>query len=183
VIRQLDLTQVRQATWRQGLGETDAYPPAGTPVFICPPISGWTLVVVGLNLDSDSAAFRTMLCALSKVFDDAQYFASYRVVDARVWQKARRGRMERAFSITDGAVTQNDGPTTREELALGFSDVSGLSPDALTNTNADNLQNRWLFGSEDDPLLVSGKWSVNPGEIGGSVTAPAFTGYLAQIRL
>jgi hypothetical protein len=37
VIRQLDLTQVRQATWQQGLAETRAYPPAGTPVFICPP--------------------------------------------------------------------------------------------------------------------------------------------------
>jgi hypothetical protein len=90
--------------------------------------------------------------------------------------------MERAFSIAGGTVTQNDGPTTREELALGFSDVPGLSPDALTDTAADDLQNRWLFGSADDPLLVSGKWSINPGEIGASVTPPAFTGYLAQIR-
>lgn len=180
---QLRLTEVKRSTWRDGLLVTSANPAKGTPVFVCPPFSGWSLVVVGFNLDSDSDSFRTMLCEMSDRFVEAQYFLSYRVSDVYVWQKASHGVLERAFSIAGGTVTQNHGATTSEELALGFPDISRLSPNDLNELEENNMFDRWLYGTEEDPLLVASIWSVNPSEIGTSVQAPSVTGYLAQLRL
>ncbi|MBB3384631.1 MULTISPECIES: hypothetical protein [unclassified Rhizobium] len=181
VIDQLGLTQVQAATWRRGLEETRAYPPKGVPVFVCPSINGWTLVVTGLNVDGDSEALRKTLCDLSNRFGDAQYFASYRVVNAQVWQRARHGAMERAFSVADGTVTLNFGAITRDEMDLGLPDISALTPEYLTKAS-NPLYDGWIFGSEDNPLLLAEKWSINPLKIGTDFATTPSTGYLAQMR-
>ncbi|MBB6485688.1 hypothetical protein [Rhizobium lusitanum] len=181
VIGQLELTQVQAATWRRGLEETHVYPPNGVPVFVCPPINGWTLIVTGLNVDGDSKALRKTLCDLSKRFGDAQYFASYRVVNAQVWQRARHGAMERAFSVADGTVTLNFGATTRDEMDLGLPEISALTPEYLTKAS-DPLYDRWILGSEDNPSLLAEKWSINPLKIGTDFATTPSMGHLAQMR-
>lgn len=181
VIDQLGLTQVQVATWRRGFEEIYTYPAKGTPVFVCPPINSWTLVITGLNLDGDSEAFRKTLCNLSRRFGDAQYFVSYRVVSAQGWQRARNGAMERAFSVADGTVTLNFGATTRDELDLGLPDISTLTPEYLSKASEPSY-NRWIFGSEDNPSLLAEKWSINPLKIGTDFATTPSMGHLGQMR-
>lgn len=182
VIRHLGLSKVRPAAWRDLYTLTRKRGSDGQSVFVCPPMNGWTLVVTGLETNADLPEFMALLTDLSRSFGEAQYFLSYRVVDSRIWLRATDGVFKRGFASASGTVCQNFGKVTPEELDLGFLDITGQSIDDLNTTLGDDPENRWCYGDESDPLLVAGKWSINPEEIGTSFGLEPSSGLAGLMR-
>lgn len=167
----IQLVDCNAANWEKGVQTALEGSGQRFPVYIAPPLAGWTLVLVGLNLVADNAQSRqqieTLMCELSGAFGECQYFGSYRVVDYAAWFKAVDGEMVRGFSFADGEYHTNLGKTTKAELDIGLGDISDLSIQELNSLapfpDDPNGVTRWP--NEDDPLLIAEKWSINPLKI------------------
>lgn len=164
------LHERKDANWASGFRFSDdidgQFGSKGKPVFIAPPVNGWTLVLGGLNFGADSSdaieELRTRLKLLSKQFGEAQYFGSYRVVDYVAWYKASAGEVTRGFSYADGTVFENDGITSKAEISIGYFDMSGMNEETFwERVFAEEEKDRYFF-DEEDPMKIGGKWSINP---------------------
>jgi hypothetical protein len=208
LVRQtLNLANPRPANWKTGIEAGYASPERGDShswVFVSPPVGGWVFVV-GSDLpladlrDSRNPPqgaridrrFEQIFGALSQVFPEVQFFASYRVVGLDGWVRARRGRVERNFLIADGEVYANVGAQTAEERQLKFLDLSGLSTARATqaifaNAQQRNAQEEHLIATgmdrqevrlqlrqvqrdpipnEEDTMALAGAWSINPNSL------------------
>ncbi|WP_457648870.1 hypothetical protein [Profundibacter sp.] len=167
----MQLVDCTAANWEKGVQTAIEGSGQRFPVYIAPPLAGWTLVPVGLNLVADNAQstqqIETLVCKLSGAFGECQYFGSYRVVDYAAWFKAVDGEMVRGFSFADGEYHANFGKTTKAELDIGLGDISGLSIQELNSLapfpDDPNGVTRWP--NDDDPLLIAEKWSINPMKV------------------
>ena len=134
------------------------------PVFISPPVNGWTLVLGGLSFSADSqeriGGIRRRLCELSNRFGEAQYFGSYRVVGYVAWYKASNGEVERGLSLADGTVFANEGATSQAELDIGCFDMSGMDEGEVLDRIFEE-EDFSLF-DEESPMKIAEIWSVNP---------------------
>jgi hypothetical protein len=107
VAPELQLVNLKSCEWEEGLEEAN-----DKGIFICPAVSGWTLIV-GLRLpDASSENTLPLIVRLSEVHQEAQYFGNHRVVDYYAWAKAERGRLVRAYAfVGDQGATPWDGRT------------------------------------------------------------------------
>ncbi len=167
----MQLVDCTAANWEKGVQTALEGSGQKFPVYVTPPVAGWTLVLLGLNLVADNAQttqqIETLLCKLSDAFGECQYFGSYRVVDYTAWFKAIDGEIVRGFSFADGEYHANSGKTTQTELDIGLGDISGLSIQELNSLGPipddPNGVTRWP--NDNDPLLIAEKWSINPLKI------------------
>lgn len=136
-------------------------------VFISPAIRGWTLIMSSDFLDlagESSAPFLDVLRRVSAELDtEAQFFATYRVSDAYLWARARRGDIVRAFFNYQGEQMTDIGAPTTEEIRLGYRFFDGNSADA-------SMARYWerkdlTFVDEDHVLQIAGLWSIDPRDL------------------
>lgn len=145
----LCLVNWRRASWDEGLKlaeDTNA-------LFVSPSIGGWTLIVGNSLPCAPSNEVLDLLADFSRVFGEAQYFATSRVTEHHAWARAVAGRLRRAYAFSgeQGSVLWDRGEETPEEktLELTFDDKTILSH------------------SPDDSSVfrISGLWSIDPTQI------------------
>ena len=190
VFEALGLTQKATANWASGIRfsyDRDLVGNVG-PVFVAPPVKGWTLVLTGLELAADGAKnkqeLEILLRHLSKLFGECQYFGSYRVVDYVSWYRAINGEITRGFSMADGILFANEGQTTQVELNAGNFDMTGMTEEEIWNVllKAEEESQTYFF-REDDPMKVAEDWSLNPlsiDNVQGLSPATGLAGLLAR---
>jgi hypothetical protein len=141
----------------------------GVGVFVTPPLGRWTLCV-GIPLFELKKGFSAALSARLGG-REVQYFATHRVSEGHVLERAIAGEMTRYFYYCggDGEEAQ-EGEPTPEERAHGFK----INP---PDGQSDDDEDYW-FADEDFILAVAGAWSVDPSLIGTDIVAPGpgFTG-------
>jgi hypothetical protein len=115
-----------------------------------------------------------------------QLFGTYRVVGFDAWARAKEGRIERVFAISDVEVTANEGAQTSEEAELGFLDLGRRGPREATEylyQRANEIRAQQGEGrrqkeldaygrpcrfhddpvpSEDHTVAIAGMWSMDP---------------------
>jgi hypothetical protein len=200
VLDALDFGEATPANWASGLEAAYGRSHKDDPwVFISPPVNGWVLVVSfslpypTIETHHDiGKRFDVLFSRLMKRFDDVQFFGSYRVVGFVAWARALNAKPVRAFAFAD-EVMANFGAQTAEEAALGFADLSDLTPsDALDeifriaeeqNAQQDELvasglsrrealarvrQNGRAIPDETDVIELAALWSIDPTQIANS---------------
>jgi hypothetical protein len=165
---ELQLVNLRSCEWEEGLRET-----SDKGIFICPPVSGWTLIV-GLSLpDASNENTLPLIVRLSDAHHSAQYFGNHRVVEYYAWAKAERGRLVRAYAFLgdQGATPWDRGELTLEEHELGltFDDALPANHGDPHETALEMLQrmkhNPPKFPKEHDVFALARKWSIDPTQI------------------
>ena len=164
---ELQLETLRKCDWKKGLRramEEDE-------VFICPPVSGWT-IITGISLpDPSRKDTLPLLAGLSAKYDAAQFFGNHRVTNYRAWAKAERGQLIRAFAYMDGGAAWDIGELTPEEVELGliFPDLKEENYPTVDLDDSDEdlaWPDRKLKLPEDYHVFeIARKWSVDPTQI------------------
>lgn len=180
----LKLSEEKAANWGTGVqfSYNRDFKENITPVFVAPPVDGWTLVLTGLGLTSDTeentAYLERLLRELSHQFGECHYFGSYRVVGYVAWYKAINGMIIRGFSFADGSLFANSGAVTSAELDAGLFDITGMTEEALweaVQSAEDEGKANFLF-DEETPMKIATGWSVNPLSFGVSEASEPATG-------
>ena len=218
VVQALGLQKVQPANWASGIAK--AY--EGTDlvsgesfVFVSPPVQGWVLVV-GATLpypdmrergrnESIDAQYHAMVADLLECSNEVQFFGTNRLVGFEAWALMKRGQPARVFAYADGSVYANLGPQSAAESALGFPDLTGLSPEVATDklfslaeppeisTNSASSLSTSLTAvaavphrkhgplpAESDATTIAGYWSIDPTHIDELALTPS-TGLLAVL--
>jgi hypothetical protein len=159
------------------------------PVFVAPPVDGWTLVLTQLGLTSESdentAELERLLRQLSHEFGECQYFGSYRVVGYVAWYKAIDGVVMRGFSFADGSLFANSGPMSSAEFDAGLFDLTGMTENAIWQAidSVEDKDRANVLFDEETPMKVARGWSLNPLSLGvseGNDTATGLAGFLIK---
>ncbi|MFG6455632.1 hypothetical protein [Roseateles sp. BYS96W] len=146
-------------------------------VFITSAIDGWTLAMSRSFfdlVDDRPPQFLDMLRRVSSELGaEAQFFLTYRVVDAHAWARACRGKIERAYGHLQGDDILNLGAMTAEETVLGhrFFDPACAEAQHDAYWQRDDLR----FPDEGDVMEVAARWSIDP-----SVREDMSNGWLAD---
>ncbi len=157
----LKLRSVTPANWATGIKAAYA-----DKIFVSPPLGQWVLAI-GVTLPDAGDAHHIdeitpLLLALSKMFEEVQYFGSHRVIEYYGWAKARQGKILRAYAYLGEAGTTlwNRGNKTPAEVELGFNFFDEASPAAEDVNYWQRTDLR--FPDEEDVLAIAQKWSVDP---------------------
>jgi hypothetical protein len=138
------------------------------PLFLTPPLDGWTLVVLAPSLAEAPFDF----AALSRELGEVQKFGSHRVVESHEWQRWVDGSPVRRYWWVgeSGEIRLDDGePAAAEGSLARKGDLDG-EWDALD------------FPEEDTVLAVAAEWSIDPTTLDGHLDLPpeGLLGYVRQ---
>ncbi len=158
----LELENVRPANWNSGIRE--AY---GSKVFITPQIGDWTLIVgyglmVGAAVtESDESNWhKNQINKLSKVFGEAQFFATHRVTEYHTWGKSIDGEIKRYYSYL-GEKGENE---LIEGIPTPIEDKFNLINTFSEEANDEKYWEREdiVIPDEDLVMKIASGWSVDP---------------------
>lgn len=161
LVKTLGLQNLSQANWHSGI--ECAYGDSNY-VYITPPIGKWKLIVgTSLNFgDSDEGIEEVtqILNKLSKVFGEAQFFGTHRVVEFHCWAKSVDGELKRYYSYLG----------ERGENLKVYGEISEIENSInLINTFSERAKDEFylddeslVFPSEELVMKIAGDWSVNP---------------------
>ncbi|WP_419875014.1 hypothetical protein [Candidatus Pristimantibacillus sp. PTI5] len=149
VAKHLNLMNMQPANWSTGI--EGAYE---GKFFVSPPVNGWTLVVNSLMPDITDTTEQNplkVIAELSRVYGEACYFGTHRVVEYHAWAKALNGEISRAYSYVgeSGETLVNQGALTAEELEHDL---------IFTELEEDEL----ITPYEEDVLLIAKEWTTDP---------------------
>ncbi|WP_152249144.1 hypothetical protein [Xanthomonas maliensis] len=175
VLKVLNFGSGSSANWSSGIRaayDTRARGFDKDLAFVTPPIDGW-VIVAGAALpypvmhtpdrhEGIGDAFDVLFSRLAASFSDVQFFGSYRVVDFVAWARRKMGEPDRIFAFGDGDVYANVGKQTADEVLLGLPNLDDLS---LEEATARMFEDEAPFLDEEAPLLLAGRWSINPGKL------------------
>lgn len=167
VARALGLGDVRPAPWSV-VSDVQHHPPEPPfPLFVTPPVNGWTLVLLAPSLAE--APFD--LAALSREFGEVQKFGTHRVVESQEWQRWVDGSPARRYWWVgeSGEIRLDDGEPARAEGSLAH-------PDDLEG-DWDELE----LPDEDTVLEVAAEWSLDPTSLDERLDLPP-DGLLGYVR-
>jgi hypothetical protein len=172
VARALELGQPQPANWVYGLWqaiETEEY-----KVFVTPPVVGWVMAVgTPILFEADAYAI-SRITALSKLFGEAEFFASMRTSSAYTWARAANGRLVRQFYEGDGE-RREVGDRTEDEKDLTSLFFDPSSPEADDPDYWKRTDLKYL--DEEHVLVMAERWSVNPSKL-DQMGLPAALGIL-----
>ncbi len=159
----LGLKDVREATWKEGIGAAHE-----SSIYVTPPIGEFTLAV-GKNLQAPEmvrAFVKPLLERLSREFGDAQYFCTHRVVEFHVWARASKGQLKRGYgySCESGLTLWNEGQPAKEERELGFEFVNG--PQCEIGQGHPELNCNVSGPNEKSVMELASLWSIDPTTLG-----------------
>ncbi len=171
----LGFETLEPAEWEPGVNfcysmfGAPAYDGAG--VFVTPPLGRWTLCVGQPLFKLERGCTANLSARLGG--REVQYFATHRVTEGHVLERAIAGKMIRYFYYCgcDGEEAQ-EGEPTPEELAHGF---KINSPDPELEEDYD-----YWFADEAFVFAVAGGWSIDPSMIGTDIFAPG-PGFIGRV--
>lgn len=163
VVAVLPVDEVQSANWKTGLEAVEqGY------TFITPVLNGWVIVASKNLARPEGLGWDGLMQALSKRFQEAQFFEFHDEHDCcYAWSKYRDGVEERTlvYSIEAAAgVACERGSLSKEESQLGLS--------SLDYENRPELENA---------LRLAGLWSINPQTLHG-LGLPKSVGAVGLIR-
>lgn len=144
VAEALGAKQVYPCNWKKGIALAYRKAP-----YITPPIDGWTLVVNSdLLIDEGRDKEREIqeLNRLSKLFGEAQFFVTHRIVEYHYWAKSINGVLTRAFGYL--------GETGENTL------IHGNPTDIEQELSVENT-----FPDEEMVMKIAEAWSIDPTKI------------------
>jgi hypothetical protein len=167
VVRALQLTDVRELSWEEGIAASDH-----DMVFVSPPTQGWVLAV-GIEL----AKHPPDVVALSaRLGADVQFFATHRIVEAHLWDHAARGTLKRRLRyVGERNEAEAIGEPTAIERALGFD---------WTTEQPSTPAGEAVVPDEEAVMQVAGAWSIDPRELADTPTTSTtgLAGHLPHAR-
>jgi hypothetical protein len=181
VVEVLQLSDLSPANWNSGLGAVYDRELSDAFVFVSPPLHGWTIVAgVALPLPAGGSLIDKMSPLLQRLaarFSEAQYFATFPVIDFYAWARWEKGRKRRAFAIGEAGIVWADGRLTPDErnLGLSFIELRGIK-----DRQGDIGGALDLYPTERHVLGVAGAWSLNPLAVAAS-DADAGVGWIARV--
>lgn len=153
----LGLRHARPCGWDDGLAGRNDH-----PLFIAPPVRGWTLVFgqalpdPGEDVDE---CFR-FIRRLGRVMGEVQFFSANRAVAHHAWVLADGDRILRAYAWAGGTVW-NQGPLTSAEKVLGLTCLAyGVRPDPPSVLAPESAREN----TEKVPALAA-RWSLDPSTL------------------
>ena len=167
---EMGFANLRPCGWEEGLREASE-----RGIFICPPVSGWTLIVGVTLQDASNDDTLPLIVRLSEAHAEAQYFGNHRIVDYYAWAKAEGGRLVRAYAFLGekGATLWDRGEITVEERELGLVfDDSPASPNIHGFSDSSSLELPQTikrapayYPTEEAVFAIARRWSVDPTQI------------------
>lgn len=146
------LSQVQACNWACGLEAASK-----DSVFISPPIQGWRLVLGRQLPFAATEEVAALLTRASHLAEEAQFFATHRVVEFHCWMKAQAGTLVRAYAYLGdhNEVTQDIGPRTTDEPD-GLLTTATL---ALLEEDEDLMP---VYPDEELVMTIAAAWSIDP---------------------
>jgi hypothetical protein len=151
----LRLNDPQPCSWTEGLSSE-------RPIFIAPPINGWTLVFgAGLPIpDDDVDVCYRFLRELSQKLGHVQFFQADQLLQHHAWAQVESGRVLRGYAWA-GTTLWNQGVKTPAEISLrmncfGYGDNPGSDDWAVADHIVANVEK---------VFLLSRRWSLDPAEI------------------
>ncbi len=176
----LKIKNKKQCTWQEGVAAIYT----SNQVYMTPSIGGWTLIAgFGLpNGDSEESIkeVENMLKSLSKLFGQAQFFATHRVVDFHCWIGATNGKIDRAYAYLGEqleTIVLKGKPTELEREIKLF---DSKSKEAQKESYFDREE--IFYPDEEFVMKIAGKWSVNPTTISSRNDISNTKGFLGAIK-
>jgi hypothetical protein len=167
VARALQLTQVTELSWEEGIEASDH-----DVVFVSPPTEGWVLAV-GFEL----ADHPPDVVALSaQLGTEVQFFATHRVVEAHHWEHAATGTLKRRLRyVGERNEAQAIGEPTAIERALGL-DWTTERPSPPPDEAA--------VPDEETVMQVAAAWGIDPRELADTPTSSntGLAGHLPHVE-
>ena len=159
VVEALGLAATEPAEWETGVER--AYDER--VVFVSPRTGGWVFALhFGWADDPPDLGDLS-----DRLATDVQHFATHRVPELHVWQRAEGGRVTRAFRyVGESGEAASSGEPTEIERRLGFDWTIGDEGEA---PDVDE------FPDEETVMQVAGEWSIDPRTL-GSVASESATG-------
>lgn len=166
VVAALGLKNIRVSEWSKGIAA--AY---NDKVFVTAPIDGWVLVVgLGLGFDGSSEKLKDekkLADKLSKIFGEAQFFSTHRVVEYHCWLRSLNGKTERAYAYIgeSGENIEVFGAPTPAEAGLKL--VNTFSEEAKKD---DYFDDETLVTPDEELVMqIAAKWSVDLAALEGRI--------------
>jgi hypothetical protein len=167
VARALQLTQVTELSWEEGIEASDH-----DVVFVSPPTEGWVLAV-GFEL----ADHPPDVVALSaQLGTEVQFFATHRVVEAHHWEHAATGTLKRRLRyVGERNEAQAIGEPTAIERDLGL-DWTTERPSPPPDEAA--------VPDEETVMQVAAAWGIDPRELADTPTSSntGLAGHLPHVE-
>jgi hypothetical protein len=151
----LRLNNPQPCSWAEGLL-------SARPLFIAPPINGWTLVFgAGLPIpDEDVDACYRFLRELSRQVGPVQFFQADQLLQHHAWVQVESGRILRGYAWA-GTTLWNQGVKTPAEIALGMNCFGyGENPGRDDWVVADHI-----VANVEKVFQLARRWSLDPAEI------------------
>ncbi|WP_428225030.1 hypothetical protein [Flavobacterium sp.] len=161
LIEILNLKETQHCNWKKGIEK--AYQ---NGIFITPNIDCWTLIC-GRSLPwgdtiESKEKLQNLLNELSLQFDEAHFYATYRVSDYHAWMKSCHGKVIRAFAIIGIDTIYNEGEPTVFETQFNLVDTTSKAYQEDENYfDRDDL----TYPDEDFVMLIADRWSIAPNTI------------------
>ena len=156
VANAVGLTDAEPCNWATGIPAV-----ADKGIYVCPPLSGW-VIVVGLHIPpispADSKETMSYLLEFSSQFGEVQAFCAHRVADCYVWTRAVNSKLICAYCYF-GEIEWNTGnEETESKLSLKLA-----TPEDIDDAKFDFEAFDWP--EESNVMEVAREWSVSPEDL------------------
>jgi len=180
VLATLDLSHVVSSNWQSGIGTVYHEDLGENRIFVSPPVKGWVFVV-GLALPHPLGArfvdkWTPLIEGLAAEFQEVQYYFTYPLIDFYAWARVLKGRISRAFAISDEGVIVKRGRISAGEksLALKMFELRGVR-----DLEGDAGGEIVLYPTETHVMRLAGLWGLDPTQLAESGAEPGL-GYIGQ---
>jgi hypothetical protein len=150
VIQKLELDILAQANWQSGMNHADST----NDVFVSPQIDGYVLVVGLFGITREDIG-PDIIARHGSLFNNFQYFGTYRTVDYHAWAKFANGKPVRAYFFIGetGEIQWNEGAITPEEIELGL--------DKLVQSGEDFDNEDKDYPDEENVVDIAKAWGTD----------------------
>lgn len=162
ISKALNAKQIKPCNWAMAFKKSNSI--FSRYAYITPSIGEWTLVLF-VNWKAEEENIENKLTLLSSEFEEAQYFISYRNLDAYGWARAKKGIITRLYLdiLGDEKITSiNKGDMEKIEYEFQYYQEQLQYELTIDKTEYDN---EIFIASEDDVLSMAEYWSVSPFDL------------------
>jgi hypothetical protein len=175
----LTLKNRTPCNWKAGI-ENGYLDGDESPVFLSPPVRGWSLLVgrgALPNPETHHDELVELLNRLSETFGEACFFGTMRITEFAAWFRSKEGQMIRKFLFA-GDVIYDEGERIGIESEVAYTDYD-------YDSNKEKTEKRDEYcGDEDWVMQIAADWSLDPTKLHRhkkTSKAVGILGYLSEM--